>query len=155
VASGSASVGSVFQYYEWASTSTMVADVQSWLDNPATNDGWLIKEDTEASGFTARRYTSGEGAAAQLPQLVIDYIPEPICGDGILGAGEACDDGNTANCDGCRGDCSAVETGCGDGFLCGAEVCDDGNTANCDGCRGDCSAVETGCGDGFLCGAEV
>lgn len=79
----------------------------------------------------------------------------PVCGDGQVEGLEVCDDGNTDDCDGCRSDCSAVETGCGDGFLCGAEVCDDGNTADCDGCRADCSAAETGCGDGFTCGAEA
>lgn len=76
------------------------------------------------------------------------------CGDGILDLGEVCDDGNNDNCDGCRSDCSAIETGCGDGFVCLVEVCDDGNNDDCDGCRADCSAVESGCGDGFVCGAE-
>lgn len=78
-----------------------------------------------------------------------------VCGDAIVDAVEQCDDGNTDDCDGCRGDCSAVETGCGDGFVCGAEACDDGNNDDCDGCRGDCSAFETGCGDGFDCGDEA
>jgi MYXO-CTERM domain-containing protein len=78
-----------------------------------------------------------------------------ICGNNSVAAGEVCDDGNTNDCDGCRGDCSGFETGCGDGFTCGAEVCDDGDVVNCDGCRGDCSAEETGCGDGFQCGVEV
>jgi cysteine-rich repeat protein len=36
--------------------------------------------------------------------------PPATCGDGIVDAGEACDDTNTENCDGCKGDCSAVET---------------------------------------------
>ncbi len=79
----------------------------------------------------------------------------PTCGNGTIDTNEVCDDGNTVNCDGCRADCSAWETGCGDTFVCGSEVCDDGNTADCDGCRGNCSAVETGCGDSFLCGSEV
>ena len=33
----------------------------------------------------------------------------PRCGDGILDAGEACDDGNTAGGDGCAADCSATQ----------------------------------------------
>lgn len=56
------------------------------------------------------------------------------CGDGVVDNGEACDDGNTDDCDGCRGDCKAVETGCGDGSVCGAEECDDGNAEAGDGC---------------------
>jgi MYXO-CTERM domain-containing protein len=82
-------------------------------------------------------------------------LTNEVCGNSNTADGEACDDGNTDDCDGCRGDCSAAETGCGDGFICDAEVCDDANTDDCDGCRGDCSAEETGCGDGFECGAEV
>jgi cysteine-rich repeat protein len=72
------------------------------------------------------------------------------CGNGDVDDGEACDDGNTVDCDGCRGDCSSVEGTCGDDTLdtlC--EVCDDGNNADCDGCRGDCSAVD--CDDGNEC----
>ncbi len=82
-------------------------------------------------------------------------LTNEVCGNSTTGGGEACDDGNTNDCDGCRGDCSAAETGCGDGFICNAEVCDDANTNNCDGCRSNCLAEETGCGDGFTCGAEV
>jgi cysteine-rich repeat protein len=80
-----------------------------------------------------------------------------VCGDGIAQLGEACDDGNTADCDGCSATCG-LETGCGDGVRCGAEACDDGNTASCDGCSATC-AVEAGsaCGDGIVnsaCGEE-
>jgi cysteine-rich repeat protein len=57
------------------------------------------------------------------------------CGNGDVEEGEACDDGNTEDCDGCRADCSAEETGCGDGFTCGDEECDDGNQIAGDGCR--------------------
>jgi len=71
------------------------------------------------------------------------------CGDGALDAGEACDDGNTVDCDGCRGDCSAVETGCGDGLTCNEEQCDDGPQ---NGDPGACSkeCMQAGCGDGLV-----
>src|SRR4051812_44053452 len=36
------------------------------------------------------------------------------CGNGIVEAGEACDDGNRASFDGCRSDCMSKEM-CGDG----------------------------------------
>jgi cysteine-rich repeat protein len=65
------------------------------------------------------------------------------CGDGVLDPGEACDDSNTIDCDDCRGDCSAVETGCGDGFICGAEACDDGNLVDGDGCETNCRPTPT------------
>jgi cysteine-rich repeat protein len=71
----------------------------------------------------------------------------PICGNGVVEPGEACDDGNTASGDGCDSICD-VETGyycsgepsvcivsvVGDGIISGAEECDDGNTNNGDGC---------------------
>ncbi len=61
-----------------------------------------------------------------------------LCGNGILDLNEICDDGNKLDCDGCRSDCSAVETGCGDGFVCGTEECDDGNNIDYDGCSALC-----------------
>jgi cysteine-rich repeat protein len=79
------------------------------------------------------------------------------CGDGVVQAGEACDDGNTEDCDECTAECVPV-IGCGDGVVCGVEQCDDGNTASCDGCSSACEP-ETGylCGDGIIgesCGEE-
>jgi cysteine-rich repeat protein len=85
----------------------------------------------------------------------------PVCGDGLLDDGEACDDGNTAAGDGCSATCT-VESGyscsgepsscsevCGDGLVVGAEGCDDGGTAAGDGCSATCT-VE----DGYTCVAE-
>ncbi|MBL8624408.1 MAG: tandem-95 repeat protein [Myxococcales bacterium] len=61
----------------------------------------------------------------------------PACGDGAQQVGEACDDGNTAYADGCRGDCNGVEV-CGDGYIdfAAGEQCDDGDdTDPADGCH--------------------
>lgn len=81
----------------------------------------------------------------------------PVCGDGTVDAGEACDDGNTLGCDGCPANCRAMP-GCADGDRCGAEECDDGNLLDCDGCSASCT-VEPGaaCGDGEVlatCGEQ-
>ncbi len=62
----------------------------------------------------------------------------PFCGDGTLDAGEACDDGNNIDGDGCSANCT-VEAFCGDGTLDPGEQCDDGNTVNGDGCSALCS----------------
>lgn len=78
-----------------------------------------------------------------------------VCGDGVLSplAGEACDDGGTAACDGCSPSCD-VETGlvCGDGTAnpaCG-EQCDGGDTRACPGaCESDCTCAPF-CGDGIV-----
>jgi cysteine-rich repeat protein len=82
-----------------------------------------------------------------------------ICGDGILQAGEQCDDGNLTPADGCTGVCtiepgykcptpgklciSSVSQACGDGKIEGGEACDDGNAQGGDGCSAICS-VEAG-----------
>lgn len=71
------------------------------------------------------------------------------CGNAAVEAGERCDDGNTADGDGCDHDCTP--TACGNGIVTAGEVCDDGNTASGDGCAPDCAAD---CGDGVQAGAE-
>jgi hypothetical protein len=67
--SASQSVGGVGQYM-WSSAQ-MVADVQSWLDNPAGNFGWLVLGD-ESTNATGRRFDTRESASP--PVLVIEYI---------------------------------------------------------------------------------
>jgi len=47
-----------------------------------------------------------------LAEVAWDFLapfeaPEPVCGDGVLGAGESCDDGNAADGDGCGASCEA------------------------------------------------
>jgi len=70
-----------------------------------------------------------------------------FCGDGILDAGEACDDGNTVSTDACKANCTLNV--CGDGVVkAGVEKCDDGNLVANDGCSPTCF-VE-GCGDGVV-----
>lgn len=51
-----------------------VADVQSWLDNPAQNFGWLLKSDETLLGPTARRYTSRDSGATTKPFLRVEYL---------------------------------------------------------------------------------
>ena len=77
------------------------------------------------------------------------------CGDGLVHADEACDDGGTTDGDGCSSTCT-VEGGwtctgepsvctqnCGNGTLDAGEACDDGGTANGDGCSNTCE-IESG-----------
>jgi cysteine-rich repeat protein len=91
------------------------------------------------------------------------------CGDTFVqpSNNEECDDGNTADNDGCDSAC-LVEAVCGDGVLAAGETCDDANTTNGDGCSSVC-AEENGfncvgagagscdpiCGDGLLRGGEA
>ncbi|WP_272422974.1 DUF4215 domain-containing protein [Polyangium jinanense] len=46
-----------------------------------------------------------------------------VCGNGIVDDGEACDDGNQVDGDGCSADCSSDES-CGNGMLEQGEVCE-------------------------------
>ena len=66
--SASQSVSLVGQYV-WSSAQ-MVADVQSWLDNPASNFGWLVLGD-ESTSPTAKRFDTRESASP--PVLTIQY----------------------------------------------------------------------------------
>jgi hypothetical protein len=70
--SASQSVAGVGQY-TWSSAQ-MVADVQSWLDNPASNFGWLVLGD-ESTIATAKRFDTRESASP--PVLTIQYIAGP------------------------------------------------------------------------------
>jgi len=73
-ASGSQSVGTLAGDYTWGSTTQMVADVQSWLDDPNNNFGWSLLTD-ESVIQTARRFGSRENATvANRPLLTIEYI---------------------------------------------------------------------------------
>src|SRR6476646_1627155 len=66
--SASQSVAGVGQY-TWSSTQ-MVADVQSWLDNPASNFGWLVLGGETAIAM-AKRFDSRESASP--PMLTIEF----------------------------------------------------------------------------------
>ena len=97
--------------------------------------------------------TTGDSDALVCPN-------EPACGDGVVSAGEDCDDGGRAPLDGCSANCfgeasfvctdspstcvrcQQVGGCCGDSTLAG-EACDDGNTQSGDGCSSAC-AVEAG-----------
>ena len=72
VVSASQSVGATGQY-TWSSMQ-MVADVQSWVDNPASNFGWLVLGN-ETTIATAKRFDTRESASP--PVLAIQYIPGP------------------------------------------------------------------------------
>lgn len=60
-----------------------------------------------------------------------------VCGDGVVGAPEQCDDRNSVSGDGCTATCE-IEF-CGDGVVNGGtERCDDGNDVAGDGCTATC-----------------
>ncbi|WP_257450947.1 DUF4215 domain-containing protein [Archangium lipolyticum] len=87
---------------------------------------------------------SGQRCAARQPACIKDD-----CGDGVVQAGETCDDGNIEDGDGCSKTCKSDES-CGNGVIdltseggvTRREACDDGNTINGDGCSADCLSSE-------------
>ena len=93
----------------------------------------------------------GEGCGADCEVL------KAVCGNGVMEAGEGCDDGNDVDEDMCpsgaEGECKAAAV-CGDGIVWdGVEGCDDGNSVDEDGCpsgeQGMCGK-EAVCGDGIV-----
>jgi cysteine-rich repeat protein len=75
-----------------------------------------------------------------------------LCGNGVTGPGEECDDGNTADGDGCSAECT--KEFCGDESVQPelGETCEPGGTPpqNGNACREDC----TYCGDGNVDASE-
>ncbi|MEW6272623.1 MAG: DUF4215 domain-containing protein [Thermodesulfobacteriota bacterium] len=95
----------------------------------ACTDGMLLHVPhlPGAPGERTFRISARAKGAAKMKKNVLTLVCEtaaPACGDGVLQAGEACDDGNTDACDGCSAACT-VE-GCGNGVLECTEECDEG-----------------------------
>ncbi|MSP25042.1 MAG: DUF4215 domain-containing protein [Myxococcales bacterium] len=85
---------------------------------------------------------------------------EAICGNAIIDNGEACDDGNADDTDGCTRACKLGSDPlalCGNGTVDDGEGCDDGNDADGDGCSAACQdeGKPPVCGDGALDSGEA
>ncbi|MFO0839052.1 MAG: DNRLRE domain-containing protein [Phycisphaerae bacterium] len=68
--------------YDWTSTPALVSDVQSFLESPAGNFGWILIGN-EAAASTAKRFSTREDPLITArPALRIDFtpIPEPTSG---------------------------------------------------------------------------
>jgi hypothetical protein len=65
--------------YNWTTTPGLVADVQSWLNSPASNFGWILRNEDEAGTQTLRAFYSRDTFTASFrPVLSITYtVPEP------------------------------------------------------------------------------
>ena len=70
-ASASKSV-SGFGAYVFGPTASLTADVQAWVSNPASNQGWLVLTESEGTSKTARHFGTREDSA-NAATLVIDY----------------------------------------------------------------------------------
>jgi cysteine-rich repeat protein len=123
----------------------------SWqLGYAAPGTGGSGEVDDASGGAAAERgdgEAAGSGAGDGSGGSDGPFASAPVCGDGRVDAGEACDDGNDVEADACRSDCTAAR--CGDGvWWAGVEGCDDGNEVETDDCLSSC--VVAFCGDGFV-----
>jgi hypothetical protein len=70
-ASASKSVNAAGKY-QWTGTG-LIADLQQWLDHPATNFGWILLGN-ESSHFTVKQFDTKENTTpGNRPKLTIDY----------------------------------------------------------------------------------
>jgi hypothetical protein len=60
--------------YTWSSTAQLVADVQGWVNSPASNFGWIV-QGNETTQQSVKRFDSREAGAATRPQLTVVYTP--------------------------------------------------------------------------------
>lgn len=59
--------------YVWDSSDTMVSDVQLWVDNEASNHGWIVMANEVQAGIL-HRFASGEATDAdERPELVVTF----------------------------------------------------------------------------------
>jgi hypothetical protein len=60
----------------------LAGDVQSWLDAPTTNLGWMLRGDEGAAHETKRFDSRTSSTSSARPVLTIDFtpVPEPGCG---------------------------------------------------------------------------
>jgi cysteine-rich repeat protein len=83
------------------------------------------------------------GNTGTLNGWTLRLVTATVCGDGVLDAGEQCDDGNGTSGDGCDANCTA--TACGNGVVSSGEDCDDGNAVDGDACPSRCRFGEADC----------
>jgi cysteine-rich repeat protein len=107
----------------------------------------------EFSGECSDGVDNDDDGQLDCEEVSCSLDPFCLCGNGVVDANEACDDGNAISGDGCSGDCQKIEV-CGDGVLDVGEDCDDGNADNTDDCvivagNAAASCKVAFCGDGF------
>ncbi len=110
----------LINFYTWGSTAQLVTDVQTWLDDPSSNFGWILIGN-EAVQKTARRFDTRENpTTVNRPMLTIDFTP-PLeigaCCDDLIGV--CTDDVELGDCIAANGrfggdasDCATLDPPC-------------------------------------------
>jgi hypothetical protein len=72
-ASATTTVGQALETFTWSCTPGLLADLDSWRNNPVSNHGWILVGG-EAAGFSAHRFASRENATVEhRPMLTVVY----------------------------------------------------------------------------------
>ncbi len=106
----------------------------------------LLAVDADGVWMSAWRSVPYDASDGSSMQRIYAAIADAECGNGELEAGEACDDANLTNGDGCDENCT--RSGCGNGIVARREECDDGNSRDEDACLSSCRRAT--CGDGVV-----
>lgn len=61
--------------YTLNSTTALVADVQSWLENPQGNHGWMLRSRQEGVAASAKRVCTREAPTGEQPILTLEFTP--------------------------------------------------------------------------------
>ncbi|MCB9702288.1 MAG: DUF4215 domain-containing protein [Myxococcales bacterium] len=131
-ASGSASATSTDTTTDTTGGSATATGTSSSSSTSAAETTTATSGTTASTATTAATDTTTGGASE--------------CGNGIVEAGEECDDGNLIDGDGCEATCQIGDLLCGNSVLDPGETCDDGNSDPDDGCSAACVSE---CG--YLC----
>ncbi len=138
-------------------------DGVTWFDlfplQPSTSAGWHDFDFTDVVA-TQIRLVAQDQAFVEVQEFEIYARPLlgfQTCGNGVIEAGEACDDGNAQNGDGCSSGCAVELPVCGNGRVEAGETCDDGNAQNGDGCSVTCTTEPPSpvCGNGVVESGEL
>ncbi|MCA9300176.1 MAG: DNRLRE domain-containing protein, partial [Phycisphaerales bacterium] len=65
--------------YTWTS-SAMASEVQAWLDDPSTNDGWILTGEETNERSTKRFDAREHPVPSQRPRLIVDFTPPANAG---------------------------------------------------------------------------
>jgi hypothetical protein len=144
IASASASIPvDVTGGHVWGSTASMVADVQQWLDQPASNFGWIIIGN-ESQSATSKRFDSREILDGNAPGLEVMFTPAPPP-EGSCCTGFSCQVVTEAECTVLKGSYGGNDT------TCEPNPCDPAGA--CCASNGDCTDTTLSLcldGDGFF-----
>lgn len=158
--SSSSDVSSVFSWSSVSSAFSSEEQSSSLVSSSSVSSDSSVSSvasvSSAQSSFHAAASSSESSAAASVSSTVSSSAVSSsssaaVCRNGIVEAGEECDDRNSINDDACTNDCRLAR--CGDGIRRWPnEQCDDGNSDNYDQCPNDCN--DPRCGDGVREGLE-